>query len=47
VRIADEERFDVIVLGVEARTASDLMLFGSTTQQVLRAASCPVLTIRM
>jgi nucleotide-binding universal stress UspA family protein len=46
VRIAERERYDLIVLGVEARSAADLLLFGSTTQNLLRRAPCPVLTIR-
>jgi len=46
VRIAERERYDVIVMGVEARSAADLLLFGSTTQHVLRRAPCPVLTVR-
>ena len=37
---------DLIVVGVHGRTALDLMIFGSTTNQVIRGASCPVLTIR-
>jgi nucleotide-binding universal stress UspA family protein len=37
---------DVIVMGVHGRNALDLMLFGSTTNQVVRRATCPVLTIR-
>ncbi|MFN7914795.1 MAG: universal stress protein [Vicinamibacterales bacterium] len=36
---------DLIVLGVHGRNALDLMLFGSTTNQVIRRATCPVLTL--
>ena len=46
LRVASEERSDLIVLGVQGRSTADLMLFGSTTQHVVRQASCPVLTIR-
>jgi nucleotide-binding universal stress UspA family protein len=46
VRVATERRADVIVMGVHGRGAVDLALFGSTTQHVVRAAHCPVLTIR-
>jgi len=46
VRIAEHEHVDLIVMGVEARSTADLLLFGSTTQHVLRRASCPVLTMR-
>jgi len=37
---------DLIVLGVRGRNAIDVMLFGSTANQVVRQATCPVLTIR-
>jgi nucleotide-binding universal stress UspA family protein len=36
---------DLIVLGVHGRNALDIMLFGSTTNQVIRRATCPVLTL--
>jgi nucleotide-binding universal stress UspA family protein len=44
--IATEENCDLIVMGVHGRNALDLMLFGSTTNQVVRRATCPVLTLR-
>lgn len=46
LRVAAEERADLIVMGVHGRNALDLMLFGSTTNQVVRRATCPVLTLR-
>ena len=46
LRFAHEENSDLIVLGVQGRSAADLLLFGSTTQHVVRQAECPVLTIR-
>ena len=46
VRIAREREAQVVVMGVHGRSALDLMMFGSTTHHVVRAASCPVLTIR-
>jgi nucleotide-binding universal stress UspA family protein len=46
LREAEDERSDVIVLGVHGRGAIDRMLFGSTTNQVVRQATCPVLTVR-
>ncbi|HYT75224.1 MAG TPA: universal stress protein [Vicinamibacterales bacterium] len=46
LHVAAEEDCDLIVMGVRARSASDLLLFGSTTQHVLREARCPVLTVR-
>jgi len=37
---------DLIVMGAHGRRVSDLLLFGSTTNQVVRHAGVPVLTIR-
>jgi nucleotide-binding universal stress UspA family protein len=44
--LAAREHVDLIVMGVQGRNALDLTLFGSTTNQVVRQASCPVLTLR-
>ncbi len=44
--IATEDASDLIVMGVHGRHALDMMLFGSTTNQVVRRATCPVLTLR-
>ena len=46
LRIAANERADLIVMGAQGRSGAALALFGSTTQQVVRGAGCPVLTIR-
>jgi nucleotide-binding universal stress UspA family protein len=46
LRLAEERRADLIVMGVHGRNAADLALFGSTTNHVVRQARCPVLTIR-
>lgn len=46
LRIADERRAGLIVMGVHGRGAVDRMFFGSTTQHVVRQARCPVLTVR-
>ena len=46
LRIAAERQSDLIVMGVQGRGAADLLFFGSTTQHVVRDASCPVLTLR-
>ncbi len=45
LRVASEQRTELIVLGAHGRTISEL-LFGSTANQVVRQARCPVLTIR-
>lgn len=42
---AEEREADLIVLGVQGRNPLDMMLFGSTTQHVVRRAACPVLTV--
>jgi len=44
--VAAGQSSDLIVMGVHGRNALDLMLFGSTTNQVVRRATCPVLTLR-
>ena len=46
LRLAREHRADAIVLGVHGRNAVDLAFFGSTANHVVRAATCPVLTVR-
>ena len=47
LRVAGEQQADLIVMGVQGRGAADLMFFGSTTQHVVRQATCPVLTLRV
>ena len=37
---------DLIVMGAQGRRGAALALFGSTTQQVVRGASRPVMTVR-
>jgi nucleotide-binding universal stress UspA family protein len=46
LHIAADERADLIVMGAQGRGGAALALFGSTTQQVVRGATCPVLTVR-
>jgi nucleotide-binding universal stress UspA family protein len=43
---AESDASDLIVIGVRGRNAIDRTVFGSTTNQVIRHAGCPVLTIR-
>lgn len=43
---AKEREADLIVMGVHGRGAIDLLLFGSTTQHVVRASTCPVMIVR-
>ncbi len=42
---AADAHSDLIVLGVHGRNTLDILLFGSTTNQVIRRATCPVLTL--
>ncbi len=46
LRMAAGTGADLIVLGVHGRNPIDLAVFGSTTSQVVRRATCPVLTLR-
>jgi nucleotide-binding universal stress UspA family protein len=46
LRVAAERQVDLIVLGIHGRSALDRLVFGSTTEHVLRRATCPVLTVR-
>jgi nucleotide-binding universal stress UspA family protein len=43
---AEAQTADLIVMGAQGRGGMGLTLFGSTTQQVVRASTCPVLTVR-
>ncbi len=46
LRRAAEQQSDLLVLGVQPRTGANLLLAGSTTHDVLRQATCAVLTLR-
>lgn len=46
LRVAEEQSVDLIVMGAQGRGGLSLALFGSTTQQVVRSAACPVLIVR-
>lgn len=46
VKYADEQKGDLIVMGTHGRRGLGRMLLGSTAEQVLRRANCPVLTVR-
>jgi nucleotide-binding universal stress UspA family protein len=46
VAVAEQHGVDLIVMGVHGHGALDRMVFGSTTHQVVRAAPCPVLSVR-
>lgn len=46
VRIAHEERVDLIVIATHGATGIQRVIFGSVAEKVVRLAPCPVLTIR-
>jgi nucleotide-binding universal stress UspA family protein len=46
LREAASRDSELLVLGVHGHNPLDLLLFGSTAQQVVRRAGCPVLTVR-
>lgn len=46
LRVAADRQSDLIVIGVHGSHPVERLLFGSTAQQLVRLASCPVLTIR-
>ena len=45
LRVAAERQADVIVVGVHGRNAFDRLVFGSTTEHIIRRARCPVLAV--
>ncbi len=47
LRMAEETKCDVIVLGTHARPRLGRLLMGSVAEQVVRRAPCPVVTVKM
>ncbi len=45
-RYATNNKIDLLVLGTHGRTGLKRMLLGSVAERVVRAAPCPVLTVR-
>jgi nucleotide-binding universal stress UspA family protein len=45
-RFADDNGFDLVVIGTHGRTGIAHALLGSTAEKVVRYAHCPVLTVR-
>jgi len=46
VDVADSEVSDLIVMGIEKHGMLDRLLHGANVPQVIRHATCPVLTLR-
>lgn len=44
--VADEMKADLIVMGTHGRSGFRRLLLGSVTEDVLRRAACPVLTVK-
>ncbi len=47
IRVAEEKEVDIIIMGTHGRSGLDHFLFGSTIERVLRAALCPILTVKL
>jgi nucleotide-binding universal stress UspA family protein len=46
LQAAAGEKSDLIGISVRGRNPLDMTLFGSTANQIVRRATCPVLTLR-
>lgn len=46
LEVAKQDAPDLLVMGLQGRGALDLLMFGSTTNHVVRYAECPVMTVR-
>jgi nucleotide-binding universal stress UspA family protein len=46
LRMARQEKVDLIVMGTHGRTGLSHLLLGSTAEAVVRAAACPVFTVQ-
>ena len=46
LRVTEDDGCDLIVMGTHGRTGLRRLLMGSVAEQVLRQASCPVLTVK-
>lgn len=46
IRVAEEVKADLIVMGTLGRTGLDRWLIGSVARSVIRKAHCPVLTVK-
>lgn len=47
INYAAEQKIDLISIATHGRSGIEHLLFGSTTERVLRKAPCPVLTVRI
>lgn len=47
LKLADDENVDLIVMGTHGRTGVLRALMGSVTEEVVRNATCPVVTVKV
>jgi nucleotide-binding universal stress UspA family protein len=47
LKVAEERKADIIVMGTRGRSGLDHFMFGGTVERVLRGAACPVLTVKV
>jgi nucleotide-binding universal stress UspA family protein len=47
VKFAEEERIDLIFLGIKKKSKVGKLFFGSTAQYIIMHASCPVVTVKV
>ncbi len=47
IQTARNESVDIIVIGTQGRTGLNRLIFGSTTEKVVKQSPCPVLTVRL
>jgi nucleotide-binding universal stress UspA family protein len=45
LKVVADEHVDLVVMGVQGKSAVNRLVFGSTTHRVIREAGCPVLTL--
>ena len=46
LQVAQERKCDLIVMGTHGRTGLGRLLMGSVAEEIVRKASCPVLTVK-
>ena len=45
IRVADDEKADIIILNLQGKTLAERALLGSTAERVIRSAHVPVMSI--
>lgn len=46
IEVASDERADIIAIGIRRRSRTGKLLMGSTAQEILLMAECPVLAVK-